>query len=160
MILWKDIKNYENRYQISNTGQVRNILKDRVLKPLNVNGYRCVSLSVGGNRKSLRINRLVALAFIPNPHKKPNTNHKNGIKDDNRVENLEWCTQKENVRHALENGLHSNGERHGNSKLKEKDVLRIREMAKTMKLRDISKEFPVTEQQISQIVRRLKWNRI
>lgn len=71
----------------------------------NWNGYLDVFVRVGGARKKYRAHRLVAAAFLPNPEGKKEVNHKNGNRKDNRVENLEWCTGRENRRHAAEAGL-------------------------------------------------------
>lgn len=109
--IWKDIKGYENKYQISNKGRVRNLTYKRqkvpkVLKPFSTyRGYYRVSLFRNNRRKDVFIHRLVALTFIPNPNNYPVINHKNGNKSDNRIENLEWCTQSENVKHAYNTGL-------------------------------------------------------
>lgn len=76
---------------------------------LSDSGYLKVGLYHAGKRKRLRVHRLVSNAFIPNPDRKPFVNHKNGDKTDNRVENLEWVTAKENQEHAVVNGLISTG---------------------------------------------------
>lgn len=103
--IWTDIKGYEGLYQISNKGNIKSFISSKILSPLFANGYLQVRLYK--NSKSIRqkIHRLVAAAFIPNPANKPQVNHKNGIKTDNRVENLEWVTASENTRHAHKNGL-------------------------------------------------------
>lgn len=102
---FKTIKDFPN-YEVSNTGLVRNKKRQRILKPSpNGFGYYQVGLYREGKQKFLRVNRLVALAFIPNPLGKPYVNHINGRTTDNNVSNLEWCTQKENVRHAYDTGL-------------------------------------------------------
>ena len=104
-VIWKDIKDFPN-YEVNAYGLVRNKKTQRILKPfLNNAGYYQVGLYHEGNRKKKLVHRLVAQAFIPNPQSKPYVNHINGHPTDNDVSNLEWCTQKENVRHAIDTGL-------------------------------------------------------
>lgn len=97
---WKKIKNYEN-YSVSRYGQVRNDKTRRILKKIYTNGYESVSLYHEGKSKRFRVHRLVAMAFIPNPYNLPCVDHINTIRVDNRVENLKWCTYKENSNNPL-----------------------------------------------------------
>lgn len=109
MEIWKDIKDYEGLYQVSNLGRVkslnyRHIGKERILKPLKaINGYLFVILYKDGKKDIFRVHRLVAETFIPNPENKPEVNHKSENKTDNRVENIEWIWHKDNCNHGTRN---------------------------------------------------------
>ena len=100
--IWRDVVGYEGLYQVSNLGRVYSVRSGKVLK-FNKKpcGYNYVQLSVHDKRVGYRVHRLVAQAFIPNTENKPEVNHINGIKTDNRVENLEWCTRSENEQHKF-----------------------------------------------------------
>lgn len=104
--VWKDVVGYEGIYQVSNLGQLKNIKHNRLLTgAINRYGYVSVVLIKDKKVKNTRMHRLIAETFIPNPKNKNQVNHINGIKTDNRVENLEWVSNHENVIHAWENGL-------------------------------------------------------
>ena len=120
MEIWKDIPNYEGFYQVSNLGRIRSlnhsvltglknskevVKRGKIIKPNLCRGYEKITLSKNNKRVSKQVHRLVAEAFIPNPDNKPQINHINGIKIDNKIENLEWCTSKENVNHAIKTNL-------------------------------------------------------
>lgn len=103
--LWKDVtlKGYEI-YKVSSKGNIKR--EGRLLKKgTNKYGYYKVNLCVKNIRKSVVVHRLVALAFIPNPNNYETVNHKDGNKKNNNIENLEWVTSLENLRHAKENHL-------------------------------------------------------
>lgn len=97
--------------------------------------------------------------YVPNPLNKPHINHKNGIKTDNRAENLEWVTHKENIHHALNSGLIPTGERCSWSKLKEKDVIFIR-TNKDLSKEELSKKFNVSKTTITDILKYRSWKNL
>lgn len=112
---WEDILGYEGLYKISNKSRVKSLerfygennkihKKDKIKSQHISFGYPHVTLSKGGIKKSYFIHRLIAIQFIPNPLNLPEVNHINGIRDDSRVENLEWVTCSENIKHAFRIG--------------------------------------------------------
>ncbi len=112
MEVWKDIKGYEGRYQVSNNGRVKSLpinekyckrTDEIILKPFMCgSGYQEVILKINGQRKPKLIHRLVADAFIPNPTNKKEVNHKDGNKFNNDYTNLEWVSSSENIRHSYD----------------------------------------------------------
>lgn len=116
--IWRDIKGYEGRYQVSNHGRVRSVEMHtrnsvasfiRKGKMISIkkdnNGYPIVTFCVNDKTSRHRVHRLVADAFIPNPDNKKEVNHIDGDKSNNIVTNLEWNTYAENIIHALDKGL-------------------------------------------------------
>lgn len=110
MEIWKDVPGYVGLYQVSNLGNIRSLSKKRGWLQLrcrlmkvrkNKHGYLQVHLMNGNNRKTFNVHRLVANAFIPNPDNKPYVDHIDGVRYHNFVENLRWCTQKENMNYEL-----------------------------------------------------------
>jgi len=161
--IWKTIEGYEGLYEISNLGNLKRVKNTHYNKSsLDDDGYLHIGLCKNCKSKNFFIHRLVALAFIPNPENKPQVNHKNGIKTDNRVENLEWCTLSENRQHAYKTGLQKGavGTKAGSSKLTEKQVLEIREIGKTKTLLEIAMIYNVSFQTISRILNRTIWKHI
>ena len=115
--VWRDINGYEGRYQVSSMGRVKSLeriiikkdgrkftVKERVLKPgADGGGYLRVGLCDGEKQKTLKVHRLVCEAFHENPDNKPQVNHINEIKTDNRASNLEWATARENSNFGTRN---------------------------------------------------------
>jgi len=109
MIEWKPIKGYKGLYKISSLGQVRRIDTGLILKYcINSSGYPVLNLCRDGIQKLYLLHRLIALAFIPNPENKPHVNHKNSVRTDFSINNLEWVTSSENIQHAYDNGRMEN----------------------------------------------------
>lgn len=176
----KDIKGYEGLYQITRDGRVisckKNFivndpksnrtyvknLKENLLKTQRRNKYEIVYLYANKKGSTHKVHRLVAQAFIPNPENKPQVNHLNGIKDDNRLENLEWCTASENAKHAFANGLTKQlkGEMAGASKLKNGQVLKIRELRKSTSTPKLAKMFNVGITTIANICSDRSWKHL
>lgn len=161
--VWKPIKGFEGLYEISKFGIVKSLKRKIYLSSgINNQGYDLVTLQKNGYKKTMSIHRLVAQAFIPNPEKKPQVNHKNGIKIDNWVGNLEWNTSKENVNHSYFNGLGigKRGEDSHLSKLTKIEVLKIRKLYNSGDYfqKELAEMFNVSRTNISLIINNKRWN--
>ena len=141
-------------YEITREGQVINKHTGRALKPQpNDKGYGRVHIG----RKFYFVHRLVAELYVPNPECKPQVNHINGDKTDNRSENLEWVTNKENRSHAVKSKLHLQGEDCPWHKLSVDDVTYIRDNPRGLMQKELAEMFGVKPSTISSIVTRRTW---
>lgn len=165
----RSIEGYEGRYSVTCDGRVwshpkKTNGKGLYLKTASNRGYRTVSLvDANGRVKTASVHRLVANAFLSKVKGKHFVNHLNGKKDDNSVENLEWCTSSENELHAHRTGLHppTIGEANGMSKLTADDVKTIRKMFKLgFSNIVIASEYGVNRSLISMIRNGKRWSRV
>jgi len=167
--IWKDVEGYEGLYQISNKGRLKSECRNGTLgglvKPEKTNrGYIRYTLSKNNSSKRFAAHRLMAFAFLSNPENKPHVNHINGVKHDNTVENLEWCTHSENVKHSYDKlgAKRPTGENHGLSKLTEEHVRNIRLLYASGGLTHqmLSDYYGVAQSLIGLIIRRKRWRHV
>lgn len=182
MEIWKDVQNFVGKYQVSNCGRVRSLPRvidngkgwrkpypGVVLKPKEMKtGYQQVTL---GRHKYATIHRLVAQAFLENPNGFREVNHKDGVKTNNHVENLEWCSRHLNIRHAMKNGLYDEarksqakavgGVQNYLAKLNDSRVKEIRQKHKQgFGLTMLAKEYGVTIWTIRDVVNNKSWRHV
>lgn len=172
---------------VTNSKGVTKRIKGRILKPINRNGYYVVNLHANARCKMLLVHRLVAETFIPNLYTKEQVNHKNGIKLDNRLENLEWTTPKENTHHAIRTGLshpkestirvwrekrkymidclqrrstfRPKGELNPNAKLTREDVSDIRQkFSQGYSIHDLQNMYTIARQTVENILNNKRWH--
>jgi len=155
-----EFKLFNHNYLVYSDGTVYSIRRKKFISP--VMGKRKSKYFTVKVPDRIKLHRLVAQLFIPNPSNLPEVNHLNGIKSDCRKENLQWCTKHDNYNHALENNLLSlKGERSGRSKLKEIDVLVIRDAIKAkFSNKQIADYFKINPSTICDIKSRKSWSHI
>ena len=160
---WKPVLGFEGKYEVSDQGRLRNVQKGaghvtgRILRVgLNLKGYAQYTLGKYGGRHTAHL--LVMQAFVGPKPEGLEINHKNGIRDDNRLENLEYCTKSENCLHLVRVLGKRRGESHGNAKITEDDVREIRRLASEgVTQREIAKRFGITHPNVGYIVRKTAW---
>lgn len=165
--IWKDAVGFGGKYQVSNLGNVRSFskkMKGKTIKLVTAtHGYIHVGFSYNEKYKTLKVHRLVWEAFNGEIPKGMQINHKDGVKANNQLDNLEVVTRQENIRHAVRTGLHNNrGERYSRVKLSNEKVLEIRRRyaAGDILQKELAIEYGVSSKHISRIVRRTEWTHI
>ena len=135
METWKNVVGYEDMYQVSNLGNVKSLKRkkwngfafqeivEKLLSQKLHQGYKYVNLCGFGKQKLIGVHRLVAIAFLENPDNKKYVNHKDNNPSNNHIDNLEWCSQQENILHAVKQGRFNQGELSARSKLTKEQVL-------------------------------------
>jgi len=166
---WKDIEGYEGLYQVSNSGQIKSLQINKILKPVLANkkakiSYYRISLCKNAKSKAYLIHRLVANAFIPNPENKPCVNHLDCITSNNKRSNLEWVNHSENVIHSIKMGRIKPllGINNGQSKLLDKDVIEIRRLyiPRKMSRQKLADKFNVSQSTIMAITQNKGWKHL
>ena len=148
--VWQKVKGYEDSYLVSNHGRVKSLSSSRVFTGSNSGYARC---RIGG--RMLRVHRLVAEAFIPNPENKPQVNHLDGDKQNNHVSNLEWCTNAENAIHAYQTGITETV----NPPFTKDDVKAIRKLkAEGFGATEISRKLSLNYWNVSKVYNNKTWN--
>lgn len=175
--IWKEIPGWERYYKVSNLGNfislerkidrgnnTTKILKQRILKLCKRGLYIHMKFCRNGKEESYQAHKLVSLIFLPNPENKKMVNHKNGIKTDNRVENLEWCTAKENVRHTHATGLvhPQRGAKRYNAKLTEDEAFEILQLNRMYGLgpKMIARHYNLDSSTVTVLLQRKTWKHV
>lgn len=162
--IWKCIKGYESLYQVSNRGKIWSIAKQKYRRlTLSKDGYLSVILTKNTKIRGFRVHRLVADAFLPNPKKYPLVNHLDADKKNNNLGNLQWCTQKMNVAHAVKYfpGSYSrSGEANGISKLTRTDIVNIRQKSFNESCGAIARQYGVCRSTISRVIKKTMWGHV
>lgn len=177
--IWKDVVGYEGLYEVSSFGNIKSVNRKilsiglkrkyyRILTSKNMKiftervGYKRVVLTKNKIESKVRVHRLVAEAFIPNPLDKPHVNHIDNDKTNNHILNLEWCTPKENTLHAVKQKRHVYGTKVSTSRLTEKDVVSIKDLYSRgcISQRNLAKKFCVNQSTILRILLNKTWKHI
>lgn len=159
-------------YKASTDGEIMSFhkcKKGRIMKPAHdANGYlRTMLTNTVGKYNTLKVHRIIAETFIPNRFNKPSVNHINAIRDDNRVENLEWCTRSENAKHAVKLGnIDVRGSKNPAATISENDVIELRSRYRltngrySRKLKDIARDYNTSRNVIKCVLIGKTWKHL
>jgi hypothetical protein len=157
--VWVEIKDHSD-YSVSDRGRIKSFKwsKEKILKtPINKQGYPVVTL----DGKLHKVHRLVAKAFLKSIKGKNEVNHIDGVKTNNNLKNLEYCTRGENLEHCYKVGLRSSkGELNKKSKLKNKDIKKIVKLSKNLSSREIGQIYNVHKSTICRVIRKETWKHV
>lgn len=166
--IWLPVVGYEKLYEVSNLGRIKSLRRDKIMtNSLQSTGYLTVGLTVDGATINMKVHRLVAIAFLDAPPNGHEVNHKDGVKTNNKLDNLEWVTKPENAihRHKIglstqDNYIREKGEANANSKLTQEQVDEIREKYVPYKYsaNKLAKEFGVSQSCIEHIINKRSWS--
>lgn len=162
MEIFKEIPGFE-KYKVSNMGNVLNMDGSHKKSGLDKYGYPRVTLTsntIPIRKISINIHKLVALTFLSTTINNPDVNHINGIKTDNNVCNLEYCSRKENIAHSYKMGLSAIGEDRPQAKLSNANVIQIRLLGLTKTHAEIAKIYNISHQNVTRIINRQRWKHI
>lgn len=157
---WRPVVGYETQYLVSNTGRVYSVRSQRELRAYTHHGYRRVCLRKHGEGRQMLVHRLVAEAYLPQSEGRPFVNHKSGIKDNNHLSNLEYVSHAENVRHAVETGIHNYGSRNGRATLNEQQVREIRARRASCRGTELAAEYGCSASAISRAISGKLWRHV
>jgi hypothetical protein len=164
---WKPAFGFEGIYEVSDRGQIRRIKKamgtraGKVLKSWGGNGYQVTALRINGAYKTIYVHRLTLQSFTDPSEHRPQVNHKNGKRADNRLQNLEWCTAAENLMHATRTLGKRRGSNHWRAKLDEGAVSRMRmEYAAGQGVSALARKFGITHATASRVLSGKIWRHV
>lgn len=160
--LWRDVKDYEGQYRISDKGRLYSIKSERILDCMTNHGYKMVVLGWGVNKRKAGIHQLVAETFLPHDPTRPHVNHIDGNPANNHCANLEYVTPGENQLHAYRTGLRQRmaGERHFGAKITEEDVRFIRSSKGKLPLKKLAEKYNLNWKYVWNIQNGFSWKHV
>lgn len=161
--IWKKLDGYSGRYLVSSFGRIWSTLKCRMLTEFpTMIGYIRVNLTINSVCRAHLLHRLIAKTFIPNPNNKPEVNHKDGVKSNNRVDNLAWSTSSENKQHAIKIGIFSIGTGRPDAKINEYIVIEILKdrYINNLKELELEEKYPISRTAIRNIIHGKTWKHV